>query len=620
MADELQVNGNENSDELLRRLEKQLDDIETGEILHDMTRENLEEKGFIGNKPIEMSHGAQKTGTEEEHLMLENGVEFIRLLDSDNIDALEIESLAHYKNVKNGQLIGTRNADEQSAFGPGRNVVKSVKGPVEYYYAEKNGFVFIYKKALHVVPSDVDCFISIRTSADKMRAFMDCSPGYGSGKTLSIAGVKEELKRAGISFGIDEKNLLGSVDKTNGTMTRQKDVCVAMGAAPKEGEPGRVEFTFSTEPQEYDFHILPDGRIDYKSSTNILMAVKDTLLARIFDPQDGVSGVNVSGEKVPASAGKPAMLTAGNGVRKTENGKEFFAEVNGSIVLNRTIIEVVNTYVVNGDVDYSTGNIQFNGNVVINGTVPDGFEVKADGDIVVMKIVESARLEAGRDIIIKGGVQGKGKGLVSAGRDVRVGYAQNARMEAEGNIYIDNFAINSYLFTSKCLIMKNKKGAVIGGEVFALRGIDVKALGSETGVKTTVDAGNDYLVLRRLAEIDIVIEFCKKNIRKIEESLRPLLNKIKSGEDLSSGMKGMIAKALEKKKSLDHQLVIMIAKRSDLYEQSQEKDVCYVKVSQACYPDVMIKIKEFKKSVTAVRENVRFYEDRKTGEIAVGAY
>jgi len=55
-----------------------------------------------------------------------------------------------------------------------------------------------------------------------------------------------------------------------------------MGAAPKEGEPGRVEFTFPTVPQEYDFRILPDGRIDYKNSANILMAVKDTLLARIF--------------------------------------------------------------------------------------------------------------------------------------------------------------------------------------------------------------------------------------------------------------------------------------------------------------------------------------------------
>ena len=620
MADELKENGNENPDEMLRRLEKQLDDIETGEILHEMTRENLEEKGFIGSKPIEVFHGAQKTGTEEEHLVLESGVEFVRLLDSDDIDALEIESLAHFKNVKTGQLIATRNADEQSAFGPGRNAVKKVKGPIEYYYAGKNGFVVIFKKALHVVPSDVDCSIRIRTSDDKMHAFMDCSPGYGCGKPLSAAGVKEELRKAGITSGIEEKTLAAVIDKANATMTRQKDVCVAIGTSAKEGEPGRVDFTFSTIPQEYDFHILPDGRIDYKSSTNILMAEKDKLLARIFDPKEGVPGVNVSGEKIVANAGKPALLTAGNGVRKTENGKEFYANINGSIVLNGTIIEVVNTYVVNGDVDYATGNIQFNGNVVINGTVPDGFEVKADGDIVVMKIVESARLEAGRDIIIKGGVQGKGKGLVSAGRDVRVGYAQNARMEAEGNIYIDNFAINSYLFTSKCLIMKNKKGAVIGGEVFAQRGIDVKALGSETGVKTMVDAGNDYLVLRRLSEIDIVIEFCKKNIRKIEESLLPLLNKIKASEGISTGMKSMISKALEKKKALDHQLVIMIAKRSDLYEQSQEKDVCYIKVSQACYPDVMIKIKEFKKSVTVVRENVRFYEDRKTGEIVVGVY
>jgi hypothetical protein len=34
----------------------------------------------------------------------------------------------------------------------------------------------------------------------------------------------------------------------------------------------------------------------------------------------------------------------------------------------------------------------------------------------------------------------------------------------------------------------------------------------------------------------------------------------------------------------------------------------------------MIKIKEYKKSVTAVRENIRFFEDKKTGEIAVTAY
>jgi len=62
-------------------------------------------------------------------------------------------------------------------------------------------------------------------------------------------------------------------------------------------------------------------------------------------------------------------------------------------------------------VDFVTGNIFFNGNVVVCGTVLDGFEIKADGDIIVSKIVESATLTAGRDVIVKGGVLGRGKGL-----------------------------------------------------------------------------------------------------------------------------------------------------------------------------------------------------------------
>jgi uncharacterized protein len=605
---------------LLERLEQQLEDIETAEIMNDMTRESLEEKGFLGNKPIEIARSSQKTGTEKEHLMMAEGVEFTRLADSDDYSSLTIESLMHLKDVKKGQLIATRNTDERSAFGPGDNVIKNVNGPVEYYGAGKNGFVVIYKNALHIFPSDADCLIRITVTADKMSALMDCAPGHGDGKQLNENGVNAELHRLGITYGIDEHSIAEAVNNANSRMERQENIRIAKALPPMQGQAGKVEFTFSIDQQGFDFHILPDGKIDYKKSSNILMAQKGMLLARIIDPLEGVSGINVFGEKVNAETGRPAFCTAGNGVVKSGDGKEFYADINGSIILNGTIIEVVNTYVVNGDVDFSTGNIQFNGNVVINGSIPDGFEVKADGDIVVLKIVESARLEAGRDIIIKGGVQGKGKGLISAGRDLRVEYAQNARLEAEGNIYIDNFAINSYISTTKYLIMQNKKGAVIGGEVFAQRGVDVKMLGSETGVKTIVDAGNDYLVMKRLSEIDRTIDFCRKNIRKIEEILRPLSNKIKTGEGLPASMKSIVVKAMEKKRSLERQQEIMIAKRSDLYRQSQEKDACYIKVSQICFPDVMIKIKEYKKGITAVRENVRFYEDRKSGEIAAGAY
>jgi uncharacterized protein (DUF342 family) len=126
--------------------------------------------------------------------------------------------------------------------------------------------------------------------------------------------------------------------------------------------------------------------------------------------------------------------------------------------------------------------------------------------------------------------------------------------------------------------------------------------------------------MRRLSELDTAINFNKNNLRKIEESLRPVFTKIKAGEALPASIKPLVAKAIEKRKSLELQITVMSAKRLDLQGQLQEAGSCFVKVSQTCYSDVVIKIRELRKSVTSVRENVRFYEDKKTNEITVAAY
>jgi hypothetical protein len=613
-------NENYESDELLARIEKQLDEIDTGEILGDMTRECLEQKGFIGNKPVAIPKKQPKQETDREHLLFEENVDFVRLPDSTVAVELDAESLLDLKDVTKGQLLATRSANEQIPFSSGINVVRSTDGQRELFHSIAKGKAVIIKNGLHVILSDRDCTIKIRTDDTKMHAYLDCVPCLGTGKALTVDAVIGELKNAGVRFGIDNAAAKNAVDKSETLKKGLSDVCVATGKAPTPGDDGKVHYEFKIEQQEYDFQILPDGRIDYHNFKNILMTQKGQLLARLVEPKPGTTGINVLGEGIPASNGNPVFLIPGNGVKKSANGKEFFAEANGSIMINGSVIEVVNTFVVNGDVDYSTGNIQFNGNVLINGNVPDGFEVKAEGDIIVAKIVESARLEAGRDVIVKGGIQGKGKGLVSAGRDIRAGYAQNARLEAQGAIYIENSAINSYIFTSKCLVMLDKKGSVIGGEVFAQRGIDVRVLGSETGVKTFVEAGTNFLVMRKMAELDAAVEFCRTNIDKIEDSLKALDGRAKEGRTLEPGMKRVVDKALEKKKELEQRRAVMIAKRNDLSQQSQERDVCCIKVKQTCYPDVCIKIKEYKTLVSKPRDNVRFYEDRKAGEIAVGAY
>jgi len=622
IKDELNMNNQNNteSDDLLARLEKQLDDIDTAEILQDMTPESLKEKGFIGDKTVKIPKRFAKQETEKEHLAFEEGVEFERLSESVLIDEVGVESLLYLDDVENGRIIATRDADESSPVAAGINVVRKEKDGKELYYALVRGKVVIIKNALHVIASDRDCKLSVRIDQEKMNAFLDCEPGLGRGRSLSSGAVRDALNGQGIKFGIDENRITEIVGVAETSKKRQKDVCIASGKPPLPGADGSIEYLFSSENLDADFKILADGRIDYHHSQNIVMAKKDQFLARLIAPKQGRAGVNVLGRDVPAPSGTPAVLAAGEGVRADKGATEFYAAINGSIILNGSVIEVVNTYVVDGDVDFSTGNIQFNGNVLINGNVPDGFEVKAEGDIIVAKIVESARLEAGRDIVIKGGVQGKGRGLISAGRDIKVGYAQNARLEAQGNIYIGNFAINSYVFTSKNLVMLEKRGSVIGGEVFAQRGIDVRILGSENGVKTSAEAGTNYLVLRRISELDTAIEFCERNILKIDDSLKTFYSRMKSGQPMTDATKQVIAKTIEKKKDLEQRRAIMFAKRTDLFEQSRERDACFVKVKQTCFADVTIKIKEYKTVVTKERNNVRFFEDRNAETIAVGAY
>lgn len=619
-SSENQINEPQKAEKLFEQLEQNLLDIETEEIMNGMTPEELEEKGFGNSKAIHIERSKHKTCTEKEKLMFQEGVDFKRCADNEKFDSIAIADLIHLNDVKEGQCIALRNSNESITFGPGNNVRKEIKEECEYYYAEKKGKVIIIGKGLHVVPSDIDCTIEIKITHDAMRAFLTCSPAYGSGVPLSDALVKTQLHNKGIVSWLDEKAIKQTVALANDTCLRQENVLVAQAQKPVNGEDGRIRFSFDTTQEEYGFTILPDGRVDYRNIKTIKIARKGDLLAQKIPAQKGVPGVNLFGDPVPARTGKEAVLIAGKGVYTKDNDMLYYADNNGQIVLNGPILEVLNVYVVNGDVDYSTGNINFNGNVLVKGMVTEGFRIKTDGDIIVIKSVESAHLEAGRDIIVKGGVQGRGKGTLCAGRDITVEFVQNSTLEAQGNIYIEKFAINTVMYTSKFLFMQRNHGSVIGGEVHAQRGIDVRVLGSVNETKTFIEAGTDYLIKRKIDELDKNIDFCQKNIKKIEAVLSPLVKVLKDNPAALQSKTILIKKSLEKKKELEKYAQTMQAKKTALYEEIEEKKPCFIKVNHTCYPGVHVKMKGYQKKTKDALNHIMFYEDKKSGEIKTSSY
>jgi uncharacterized protein (DUF342 family) len=145
-------------------------------------------------------------------------------------------------------------------------------------------------------------------------------------------------------------------------------------------------------------------------------------------------------------------------------------------------------------------------------------------------------------------------------------------------------------------------------------------LGSPAGTKTLVTSGSDYLVKRKMSELEKVETFCAENMKKIDQALKPVLALAKSNPEEIKGKTLLIQKTLQKRKALEEQLRIMSVKQAHLEKQLNVEGPCFVKVSRTCHTDVYITIKGIKTRVQQQRENVRFYEDAADAAIKTGVY
>jgi uncharacterized protein (DUF342 family) len=452
-----------------------------------------------------------------------------------------------------------------------------------------------------------------------MRVLMNCSPARGNGSPLTVEAVRELLAEQGITQGVDYEAIDKTVREANSSLSDQTEVQIAVGAPPINGKSGTIKYGFKNADPERNFRVLEDGRIDYKGTANVPAVTEGQLLAEIKPPTEGKPGVTVYGKTIPPAKCKPAVLIADKGVTTDPSGVRFYAETDGCVLLNPPSISVAEIYTVNGDVDYSTGSIHFDGSVVVNGTVREGFEVKASGDITVRDSVESARLEAGRDVLVLRGIQGHGKGLIWAGRNIQCEFAQNARLEAQESVIVRDFLVNSYVFCNHLEALEGH-GSIVGGEVYARRIIDVLVIGSPAGTSTSVSAGTNYLIRRSIAEIEEIIRFCDTNIKKIDTTMRPVLAALKEPPPQAHPRNELINQTLEKRKALHHRKEMLSAKQDHLKEQLHLEGHCFIRAKRSCYSDVRVRIREAKTVVRTERQNIRFYEDQETNALNTAPY
>ncbi|HTP59047.1 MAG TPA: FapA family protein, partial [Spirochaetia bacterium] len=240
------------------------------------------------------------------------------------------------------------------------------------------------------------------------------------------------------------------------------------------------------------------------------------VLARITPRIEGIAGIDVMGAVV--AYGKAPATSLRQGKNTAVQGGAVVAQCDGKFVVGEESFWVSEVLEIPGDVDYSTGHVDFPGDVIIRGQIKQGFKVKAGGALTCMKLIDASEITCGGDLETGQGILGRMQGTVKVGGKVRAKFIENCYLEAGGDVAVSTGCLNSVIYTLGTLVT-GPRGVIIGGKVYAQKGVSAFQIGSTAGVRTEIHCGIDYRVQQKLTWIrDRNMELALK-LKEVENTI-----------------------------------------------------------------------------------------------------
>jgi uncharacterized protein (DUF342 family) len=406
--------------------------------------------------------------------------------------------------------------------------------------------------------------VRVTTTKDNLTAAVALSRPEAHESELTLEEILAALDHAGICYGLDhaaiEKALAGKVFAT--------PVKVAQGDPIKKGKDTTFEYTFDVKHE-----IKPkedaDGRIDYRDMNFIQNVTKGTVLVKKTPPTLGVNGKGVDGKEIVAPRGRELPFKNGENTKISESGNELIAVTDGAVVLSHGTVAVKEVAVINGDVDFGVGNVNCVGSVKVMGDVKPGFTVKAGGNIEIHGTVANSNLEAVGDILIKGGCHGSEEGVIKAGGDVVIKYAEGQHIHAGRDVLVGGELVNCHVIAGQHVWVKGRKGKIVGGETNAGKQIRAAVLGSDAGTATILRVAYDEELMRSHHETATELKRLETDGKRVKESLVGLYKLQMSGK-ITSGQAEALKKFEEFWKGLPETIETLSARKTKIEEQLKE--------------------------------------------------
>ena len=445
-----------------------------------------------------------------------------------------------------------------------------------------------------------DGAVEIRVSEDKMYVTADFFPPSEGGNPLQYEEVSVKLANRGVVSGILTDKIQETVYKCNTSTEEIKGVLLAKGTFPEDEIP--EHYVIEDHLNRRDQRPGEKQNIDYKKISPFVLVRKDALIGKLVQGKEGRDGFNVLGDTLEHRVKKIMMLKPGKNIRE-ENGR-LYSSCDGRFEQQNSEFYVNEVLQISKDVDYSTGNINFPGDVMIGGNILDGFKLVSGGSIFTMKTLDASEVVCEGDLNVKQGIIGRKNATVKVGGIIRAKFIENCYIEAGDNIYLEAGAVNSAIYTSGRIELTNK-GVIVGGTCYAQNGVAAVQIGSQMGPRTEIYCGVDYKIANKLEWIrDNSMKLATK-LNKIDAEIKK--NKITEGELLE--VRGKLKESITKLNTLAASLVYKL----------DRNDTAEVIVSGNIYPGVYIEICHISYVVNRVMSASRFRLDKGRGTITVSA-
>ena len=355
--------------------------------------------------------------------------------------------------------------------------------------------------------------IFVRIAPDRMSATVRFFCPSETGKRMTFQDAILDLRQKGVNYGVDTAVLQAHFCSNDYFC---KDLIVARGRLPRHGKDAEIQYFFNT-----DLHIQPtlreDGTVDYYHLNLINQCKKGDELARVIPEDLGEPGKDVMGNPLKPKDVKRATLKFGRNIQLSEDKRSLIALVDGHVSLVDDKVFLSDVYTVE-NVDLSTGNIDFQGSVQVNGNVAGNMQIHAGGNVTINGVVEGAFIEAGGNIVIARGMSGMSKGNLKAGGDIVAKFIESSTAYAGGNIFAEAI-LYSNVSAGDEIVVDGKKGLVTGGHIQAGNRVTAKNMGSEMGSVTVVEVG----VKPQLKEEYIGLQMNITELVKVIKNVQPII-------------------------------------------------------------------------------------------------